>query len=146
MPVITVLIADPDKASRDMCLSLLKHERGIRVVGEARSGLEVIASSVKFRPAILLLELGLSHGNGVSLIPVIREKSPQTKVILLVSGSSDARILEALSYGAVGSLEKRTLKTFLAKAVRVVDAGEAWVSRKIVAKILDRLAHLTSRA
>ena len=146
MPLITVLIADAEKANRDSCLRLLQHEKGIRVVGEARNGLEVIAATVRLRPAIVLLDLSLSQSNRVSLVPIIREKSPQTKVILVVDSSSDARILEALSYGAVGSLDRNSLRKFLPKAVRAVYTGEAWVSRKIVAKIIDRLAHLTSRA
>lgn len=146
MPLITVLVADAEKANRDSCLRLLLHEKGIRVVGEARNGLEVISATVRLRPAIILLDVSLSQSNRVSLVPIIREKSQQTKVILIVDSSSDPRILEGLSYGAVGSLDRNSLRKFLPKAVRAVDAGEAWVSRKIVAKIIDRLAHFTSRA
>jgi hypothetical protein len=59
-------------------------------------------------------------------------KSPQTKVILLTDGASDARTLEALSHGA--RLPRQgLLTTFPARAVRVVDAGVAWVPRKMVA-------------
>jgi len=143
MPPITVVIADREKASRAACLRLLRPEKGIRVVGEARSGLEAIAVA-KLRPRILLLDVHMAAGNGVALLRILRQKSPRTKVILLTHRASQARILDVLAHGARGYLDKKAFRTFLPKAVRLVDAGQAWVPRKMVAKILDRLAHLTA--
>ena len=116
------------------------------MVGEAKNGLEAITSTGRLRPRILLLDLALARAQGSPLIPALRQKSPQTKVILLTDGASEARTLEALSHGARGYLDKALLTTFLARAVRVVDAGEAWVPRKMVARIMDRLAGLTTWA
>jgi len=146
MPAITVLIAESQKAARASCLKLLAPESGIRVVGEARSGIEAIASTGRLRPRIVLLDLGLARIAGHSLIPALRQKSPQTKVILLTEGASESRTLEALAYGARGYLDKSLVATFLPRAVRVVDAGEAWVPRKMVGRIMDRLARLTTWA
>jgi DNA-binding NarL/FixJ family response regulator len=140
---ITVVIAERQPAARAACLRLLEPESGIRVVGEAKSGLEAISSTGHLRPRILLLDLALARAQQMPLIPALRQKSPQTKVILLTDGASDARTLEALAHGARGYLDKAVLTTFLARAVRVVDAGEAWVPRKMVAQIMDRLAGLT---
>lgn len=145
MPPITVVIADPDRARRATCLRLLQGAKGIRVVGEARNGLEAIAAARR-RPRILFLDLNLSRSNGVSLLPVFRQKSPQTRAILLVGRVSEAHLLDALSHGARGYLENKALHTFLVKAVRTVDAGEAWVPRKMVAKIMEHLVQLTTRA
>lgn len=142
MPPITVVIADREPASRAACLRLLQPEKGIRVVGEARDGPEVIAAA-KRKPRLLLLDFRLARGNGVALLRALRQRSPRTKVILLTRRASEAQILDGLSHGARGYLDKEVLRTFLPKAVRVVDAGQAWVPRKMVAKILDRLARLT---
>lgn len=144
MPSVTVVIAHRKKASRARCLRLLRHEQGIRVVGEARTLIEVIAAA-KRKPRILLLDLSLSKGDGVELLPILRQDSPRTRVILLTDRTSEARILDALSQGVRGYLEKKFLRTFLPKAVRLVDAGGAWVPRKLVAKILNRLVRLTTR-
>jgi|SRR5688572_17987717 DNA-binding NarL/FixJ family response regulator len=143
MSQITVVIAERQRTDRAACLRLLEPESGIRVVGEARSGLEAITSTAHLRPNILLLDLAMARAQRMPLIPAVRQKSPQTKVILLTDGPSEARTLEALAHGARGYLDKALLPTFLARAVRVVDAGEAWVPRKMVALIMDRLAGLT---
>jgi len=145
MSPITVVIAHHEKTRRAACLNLLQPEKGIRVAGVARTGLEAITAAAKLKPHILLLDLNLSKGNGIALLPAVRQKSPRTKVILLTQGVSKTRILEALSRGAMGYLDEKLVSTFLPKAVRLVDAGEAWVPRKMVAKIIDRLARLTAR-
>jgi len=97
------------------------------------------------KPNILLINLDFLEGKEIAQLYVLRHKSPQTKVIVLVSRAPETRILEALSYGARGYIEEKVLGTFLAKAVRCVDAGEAWVPRKMVAKIIERLARMTAR-
>jgi DNA-binding NarL/FixJ family response regulator len=145
MAPITVAIAHRDKATRAACLRLLQPEKGIRVVGEVRSGLEVLTAITRHKPHILLLDLNLAKVKGIALIRALRQKSPRTKIILITRRSPQSRILEALSHGARGYLEEKAMTTFLAKAVSCVDAGEAWVPRKMVAKIIDRLALLTTR-
>jgi DNA-binding NarL/FixJ family response regulator len=146
MPPITVVIAERQKADRTACLELLRSEAGIRVVGEARSALEVIASAARLRPRILLLDLMLARASGSSLIAALRQKSPHTKVILLTERASQAGTLEALCHGARGYLDRSVVSEFLPRAVRVVDAGEAWVPRKMVTKLMDRLAARTAWA
>lgn len=145
MPAITVLIAERQKAARAACVELLEPEKGIRIVGEAKSGIEAIASVRRLRPRIVLLDFDLARSAGHSLIPALRHKSPRTQVILLTHGSAASRAFEALAYGARGYVDRSFARTFLARAVRVVDGGEAWVPRKMVARIIDRLAALTAR-
>ena len=141
---ITVLIADPKPAIRATCRRILQPGKGVRVVGEARNGLETIAAAIKLKPSILLLDVSLSSGAGASLLPIICKKSPKTRVILLTGFlTPEARVLKALSFGARGYFNKKVLQKFLAKAVRVVALGEVWVPRKMVAKIIDLLTTFT---
>ena len=144
MSTITVVIADHKKSGRAACLSVLKLERGIQVAGEARSGLEAMALAAKLKPRILLFHLNLFKGKKINLLRALRQKSPKTKVILITLRTPENQILDALTHGARGYIQEKDISTFLPKAVRLVDAGEAWVPRKMVAKIIDRLAHLTA--
>ena len=107
--------------------------------------MEAIALTARARPRILLLSLGVSRGNGAAVLSALLRRSPRTKVILLTTRTTEARILDALSRGGRGYLEQGMLRTFLPKAVRAVDAGEVWVPRKMVGRILDRLARLTAQ-
>jgi DNA-binding NarL/FixJ family response regulator len=144
MPPITVLIADHDNARAGSCARLLRPEKGIRLVGRIPSGLDNFASLADLKPDILLISSNVLKAKAISGLAVLRRSTPRTKVILLARRTSDARILDALSFGVRGYLEEDVLGTFLVKAVRCVAGGEAWVPRKMVARIIERLARLTT--
>ena len=146
MPRISVVVTERRKAWRAVCRELLAPEKGIKVVGEARSGLEAITAVERLKPSVLLLDAALSKGDAASLLPLIRRKSPRTRVLLLTEHAQESRTLDSLCRGARGYLEKPTLGTYLPRAVRVVASGQAWVPRRMVARIMDRLARLTGAA
>ena len=138
MPAITVAIADQQKSRRAACLRLLRPQRGIRVVAEGSTGLDALAAT-RLKPRILLFGLDLAQGRHMSVLSLIRRTSPRTKVILLTEHTPERLILEALGRGAPGYVDTAVLERFLPKVVRSVDAGEAWVPRRMVAKVVARL-------
>ena len=144
MSSITVLVADDQQKNRMTCLDLLRYEKKIHVVGEARNGLEVITSVAKLKPHILLLNFNLLKRKRIPFLQTLRLSSPKTKVILLTRRARETTLLKALSYGIRGYLRESLLTTFLPKMVHVVNNGEAWVPRKMVSKILDHLTNLTT--
>jgi DNA-binding NarL/FixJ family response regulator len=145
MPLTTVLIADFEKAGRATCRRILQPEKTIKVVGEARSGREALTAVTKLKPRVLLLDLREGGGEGVPLVSTILEKCPKTRIILLSERQSDADILDGLSQGALGYLTKPALPTYLRKAVRAVAAGQAWVPRMMVGRLIDRLTHFPAQ-
>lgn len=140
IPSVSILIADSDKASRAAATRAIHSQRGMRVVGEAGTGLEAVSMTGRLKPRVILLDLNLSSEFGASLISVLRRKSSRSRVILLVGRAPEARIIEALSHGAVGCVSKKNLSRFLPEALEAVASGEAWMSRKLIPKIMDRLA------
>lgn len=144
MSPITVVVADEEKERRAACLRLLASEKGIRVIAEAGSAAETLAAA-RLSPRILLLDSRLAVGRDPVLLPIFRRESPRTKVIVLTGHSSGAALLEALSYGAHGWLNRRLLRVFLPKAVRKVAGGEPWVPRKMFPRIIESLTRLGMR-
>ena len=144
MPSVTILIADSEKSSRAAATRAIQSLRGMRVVGEARTGLEAVSLTGRLKPRVVLLDLNLSSEFGASLISVLRRKSSRTRVILLVGRASETRMIEALSHGAVGCVAKKYMSRFLPEALEAVASGEAWMSRKLIPKIMDRLAAFTA--
>ena len=141
MPLITVVIADSDTRRLGVCVRLLGGVRGIKVVATAGTVRETIETAVH-QPHILLLDLKMTQANEAATLPLLRAKSPRTQIILLTGQASDAHVLAGISQGARGYLDAKLLKRFLVKAVRAVAAGESWVSRAMVGKLIDQLARL----
>jgi DNA-binding NarL/FixJ family response regulator len=136
---ITVMIAEPRGARVASCRSLLRRRRGIRVVGEAWRGAEVVAAATALKPRVLLLDAGVSAGDVVPLLRGIRRGSHGTRVIVLMPRRSEDAALDLLAVGARGYLERRVVEARLVKAVRAVSAGESWVPRRLVPRIIRRL-------
>lgn len=139
---ISVVIADSKKATRTSYLKQLQPEKGIQVVAEVGTRRAVV-NALKLRPRILLLDWKMVGLDEVPLLPLIRRYSPQTKVILLTSRIGSLRLVHALSHGARGYLEQTLARTSLAKAVRLVDDGEVWVSRTMVPLLVAMLGRVT---
>ncbi len=144
MPPIIVVIADTDKRRLGTCVRLLRAARGITVIATARAVRDTIGTVVH-QPDILLLDLTMTRANDAATIPLLRTKSRHTQIILLTGRASDGHVLAGISQGARGYLDAKLLRPFLVKAVRAVAAGESWVSRAMVGKLIDQLARLMAQ-
>lgn len=140
MPPITVVVADEEPERRASCLRVLALDKGIRVVAEAETAAETLEAA-RLAPRVLLLDSRLATGRG-PVLRVFRQNSPDTKVIVIASHSSQAALMEAFSQGAHGYLSRRLLRAFLPKAVHKVDEGESWVPRKLLPRIIETLMRL----
>ncbi|HEY6066950.1 MAG TPA: response regulator [Thermoanaerobaculia bacterium] len=138
MSSITVVVADPEKERRAACLRRLAPESGIRVVAETGTAAETLGAA-RHVPRILLIDSSLAQGRGLVLLRLFRRNSPDTKIIVLTGHTSRAALLEAIAHGAHGCLNRRQIRAFLPKAVRKVDQGEPWVSRRMLQPIIDAL-------
>ncbi len=125
-------------------MRLLRAARGITVVATAGAVRDTIGTVVH-QPDLLLLDLKMTRANDAATIPLVRTKSPHTQIILLTGRASDGEVLTAISQGARGYLDAKLLRPFLVKAVRAVAAGESWVSRAMVGKLIDQLARLVTQ-
>lgn len=142
MHSISVVVADQRKTQRSSFARRLRPEPGISVVAEAGTTYEVI-KALRLKPQVLLLDWKMSVMHGLSLLPLVRRQSPSTRIILIADRLSRVRMLHDLALGARGYLKRAGARVHLAKAVRVVEDGEAWIPRAIVPPILVAVAHLS---
>jgi DNA-binding NarL/FixJ family response regulator len=138
---ITVVVADEEEGRREACLRVLATDTGIRVVAQAGSARETLRSA-RLVPRILLVDAGLALREGSALLPTFHQRSPATRVIVLAGRTFGDLLLPALALGAQGYLNRRLLRVYLPKAVRTVDSGEPWVSRRLLPRIIDTLMRL----
>jgi DNA-binding NarL/FixJ family response regulator len=135
---IKVVIADDHRLFREMLRLALHKEKTIKIVGEAATGRQAIEAIKNIKPDIALLEIILPEMEGLEVLPVIRDKSPKTKVLMLAAHKDEAKIFKALKAGAKGYVSKDASVSDLIKAIRTVHKGELWVERKQMARFFDR--------
>lgn len=136
---IRVLLADDHPVVREGLRGMLSAEPDIDVVGEAASGDEAVAVSRSLRPDVILMDLRMPGGDGVSAITRIRAAQPGTAIMVLTTFDTDGDILRAVEAGATGYLLKDTPRSELARAVRAAARGETVLAPSVAGRLLTRV-------
>jgi len=136
MQTITVAIAGQKGAGLAFCKRFLQQESDTKVV-QATNCKDVMATVRKFKPDVLVCNFEMCTGTDYPLLLELCRECPATRVILLADGIvEDDRLIHALALGVRGYLANDDVPRHLAKAVRGVDQGEAWVPRKMLGKLV----------
>ncbi len=124
-----VILAD-DHAILRTGLRLLLESEGISVVGEAKSGTEVLAMLEGCHADVLIIDLSMPDMNGLELIKQIKEKKIDIKMLVLSMHTEEQYVKAAMMNGASGYVEKSAFDTELLTAIKMVVAGEVYLSPK----------------
>ena len=161
MQTVTVAIADTDPGRRAKLEQSLQGGQGIKLLTnvmpdgidvsvdrrlESHANMtsieEVLARISQLKPRILFINFDQSTEGDFALLGALQRECPETLVVLLTDKSAqDEQILQALANGARGCLNHEADPFYFLKAVRVVDQGEIWVTRKMLGKIMDKVLH-----
>ncbi|GAA2863442.1 DNA-binding response regulator [Actinoplanes cyaneus] len=136
---ISVLLVDDHTVIRAGIRALLHDEDDLVIVGEAATGAEAVRAARALTPDVVLMDLRLPDGDGVTATATIRAGLPRTRVVILTTYETDGDILRAVEAGAAGYLLKDTSPAELAQAVRAAARGETVLSPAVAARLLDRV-------
>jgi DNA-binding NarL/FixJ family response regulator len=134
---IRVVITGSHRIYREGLRLILQRENSIQIVGEAANGIQTIDVITDLKPDVVLLDITMPKMDGIEVIPPIREKSPNTKPLMLIAAMDEARIFKALKLGAKGYISKDAGASDLIKAIEAVHQGELWVGRKLMVRLFN---------
>lgn len=86
----TVLIVEDEVEFRLLLRVLLDRSTDCRVIAEAADGAEAIRKAEQHRPDLILLDVHMPKGDGLSAVPHLDRASPGSTVIV-VSSDPDTR-------------------------------------------------------
>jgi DNA-binding NarL/FixJ family response regulator len=113
-----ILIADDNRLVRTGIAKLLSREEHLLVCGEATTADETIRKADELHPNVVLLDVSMPGSSGLDTARVLRQRSPQIK-ILIVSQHDPAQILQAsLAAGASGCVDKSRLASDLVPSIK----------------------------
>ncbi|HEY8257254.1 MAG TPA: response regulator transcription factor [Gemmatimonadales bacterium] len=134
-PVIRVLVADDHAIVRTGIRHVLEGEPGFEVVGEASNGAEALALALALAPDVAVLDISMPGDSGLRVAAELRERSPDTRVLILSMHDNTEYVLESVRAGAHGYLLKDTAATELRGAIRAVSSGESYFSPPIAKRL-----------
>ena len=120
-------------------LTNVNEERGVNLIGSFDDEVEALKFTAINKPSIILLDYELEKENTVLFINSLHLETPNSKVMLFGNNLSDEIILSCMSSFISGYMEWRDVTKFLNKAIRSIEKGEAWVSRRLVGLLIYKL-------
>lgn len=132
---IRVVLADDHTLMRRSLRLLLESEEGVDVVAEAGDLAAVVRDVHRHQPHVLVLDLRMPGGSSIETIATLRERAPDTQVVVLTMDDNPVFAQHALASGALGFVLKELADGELALAVRAAAGGAEYVSPRVAVRL-----------
>lgn len=138
---VTVLVVEDDPGQRDAFADMVRGAAGL-VLYDAVGSLGAARRALEGRspPDVVVLDLGLTDGDGTQLLLHLRQQAPDTAVLVATVFGDEGHVIRALEAGAGGYLLKDSTPAEFERALRLVHEGSAPLSPKIASHLLRRFA------
>ncbi|MBI3112709.1 MAG: response regulator transcription factor [Ignavibacteriales bacterium] len=135
--VLSVVLADDHPIVRRGLRSLLARDRGLRIVGEAENGKELLKRVGESNPDIAIVDISMPEMNGIEAIRLLKKMSTHVKILVLTVHNDQAYVTELMLAGADGYLLKDADGEEVFSAIRSVMAGHRFFSASVSGMIVD---------
>ena len=136
---IEVVIVDDHPAIRDAIRDAVDGTMDMEVVAETESADTAFRHIEKHEPDVATVDLSLSDGHGFELLENIRAQHPDVRVVVFSMYDEDVYAERAIRAGASGYLMKKAPTPALLEAIRRVNDGEVYLSRRMSSRVLNKV-------
>jgi DNA-binding NarL/FixJ family response regulator len=134
---ITVLLADDHRIFRKGLKALLSDKAHIQVLAEADNGDEALKKAIQHKPRLVIMDIGMPKMDGIEATRQIRERLPNTEVVILSMHAKKAYIDQVLKAGAKGYVLKDSDEDNLIAAINTVHNGGYYLDSPIADQVLS---------
>jgi DNA-binding NarL/FixJ family response regulator len=131
MNPLRLLIADDHAVVRAGLRSLLESHKGWEVCAEAADGREAVEKAAKFKPDILILDIGMPLLNGVEAARRIHKALPKSEILILTMHESDELVQQVVEAGARGYILKDEADRILLAAIDALRQHKPYFSTRV---------------
>lgn len=129
--LINVLLVDDHELVRTGIRRILEDVKGIKVVGEAKTGEEAVQFCRKAAPDVVLMDMNMPGIGGLEATKKIIRYAPDTKVIVLTVHTEDPIPTKVMQIGAAGYLTKGACQDEMINAIKAVNSGQRYLTPEI---------------
>ena len=131
-----VAVIEDQREIREGLAVLINGTGGFQVMGAFGSIESALVAVSKDPPDIVLLDIGLPGMSGIAGIPLLRERCPNSLILVLTVYDDDDRIFRALCAGASGYLLKNTAPAKLLESLREAVEGGSPMSPEVARRVV----------
>ena len=141
---IKVLIADDHGVVAEGLRFVVEAQADMEVIACIQDSREAVRRSIEMRPDVVLIDHAMPLLNGAEATHLIRERCPETRVIVLSMYSNRVHVLGALRAGATGYVVKKSAAKEVVEAIRAVYKGERYLSKELADSVIDQVVDKTA--
>jgi DNA-binding NarL/FixJ family response regulator len=130
--MIRVFLVDDHQVLIDGISSRLSQEADLKVVGHALDGLDALRQLAELEADVLVLDLDLPKLDGLEVCKRVRQDFPNLQVLILSMHGDRMHVSSVLKLGAKGYVLKNRGADELVTAIRMVQAGDLFVSQSLI--------------
>lgn len=143
-PSQTVIAADDHPVVLSGIRLVLRVSAEFELLAETHDRTSTLAAIEQHVPDILILDLWMGGNDGIELIRRIRDEWPMIRVLVYSMNDELSYGARALRAGAAGYLMKSHCLDELINALRIIAAGERYVSPALAADLISTGLHTPS--
>ncbi|UXM93610.1 response regulator [Paenarthrobacter sp. JL.01a] len=130
---LRILIVDDHTTFSDLLAGALDREPDMRSVGAARSAAAAVTMYQKTRPDVVLMDLYLTDGSGLTAAERILALEPGTRIVMLTGNPSQEALRQAAGMGICAFMPKDGSLGVMLDTLRHARAGNMIVHPSLVA-------------
>ncbi len=134
-----VWIESENALLRDCLRERIDGHGAFRVEHQASGSAELLHLLKRQQPDVLLFDAETSGAVPEALLPRLRSRWPEVRILLLAPRADDHIVARALRYGAMGVLARGEGLPQLLHALDAVAKGQIWARRQAIARALSGL-------
>jgi DNA-binding NarL/FixJ family response regulator len=116
-PFANILIVDDFPGWRKRVREILAAHPEWKIVSEASDGREAVEEASELQPDLIVLDIALPRLNGIEAANMIRQKSPESKIVFMTQDNDSDLMKAALGVGQTTYIQKAKAATRLCEAV-----------------------------
>lgn len=136
---IRILLVDDHPLFREGVAYTLAAEPDMVVAGQGEDVAGAVRLVRDLAPDVLLLDLNIPGGGGITAAREIAALAPEVKIIMLTASVDEDDLAAAMAAGAKGYILKGVAARELVSIVRAVWAGQGYVAPSLAAGLLAGL-------
>lgn len=139
-PKRKVLVVDDHPMVRERLAELINQEPDLEACGEAEDAVGAMEAVEQFEPDVAIVDITLKDTYGIELVKDLKAHHPKLPVLVLSMHDESLYAERALRAGAKGYLNKQEASRKVVPALRQILAGQVYVSERMAAAILTKVA------
>jgi two-component system invasion response regulator UvrY len=129
--MIRLIIVDDHFHVREAWGWVLGQVPGISVIAQCANGQEAIEAAQRLQPDVMLMDIHMSPVNGIEATRIIRESSPDIRIIGISVQVERSYVYEMLRNGANGYVTKNSPSQEMVIAIDEVLAGKTYICEEV---------------